>query len=103
MLRSLVRVSIAAVCSLAATSASAQTTFPYDHVHVNVPDPAAASAWYEKNFGGKRITEAILAKQYPALQSYVAIIAIFYVVINFIIDILYSVLDPRIRNARAVA
>jgi len=52
---------------------------------------------------GKRITEAILAKQYPALQSYVAIVAILYVVINFIIDILYSVLDPRIRNARAVA
>jgi len=38
--------------------ASAQTTFPYDHVHVNVPDPAAASVWYEKHFGGKRITEA---------------------------------------------
>jgi peptide/nickel transport system permease protein len=52
---------------------------------------------------GKRITEAILAKQYPALQSYVAIVAILYVVINFVIDILYSVLDPRIRNARAVA
>ncbi len=39
--------------------ASAQTmTFPYDHIHVNVPDPAAASAWYEKHFGGTRIPEA---------------------------------------------
>jgi catechol 2,3-dioxygenase-like lactoylglutathione lyase family enzyme len=38
------------------TSASAQT-FPYDHVHVNVPDPSAASNWYEKYFGGRRITE----------------------------------------------
>jgi len=38
---------------------SAQTaTFPYDHIHLNVPDAAAASDWYEKNFGGKRITEA---------------------------------------------
>ena len=38
---------------------SAQTaTFPYDHIHLNVPDAAAASAWYEKNIGGKRITEA---------------------------------------------
>ena len=38
----------------------AQTqTFPYDHVHLNVPDPAVASAWYEKNIpGGRRITEA---------------------------------------------
>ncbi|MEQ1728054.1 MAG: VOC family protein [Vicinamibacterales bacterium] len=41
-----------------AGQARAQATFPYDHVHLNVPDPAAASAWYEKNFGGKRITEA---------------------------------------------
>src|SRR6202140_1954177 len=38
-------------------SAAAQT-FPYDHIHVNVPDPAAAANWYEKNFGGRRITEA---------------------------------------------
>jgi catechol 2,3-dioxygenase-like lactoylglutathione lyase family enzyme len=43
--------------SLTVHTASAQT-FPYDHVHVNVPDPAAAANWYEKYFGGKRITEA---------------------------------------------
>ena len=30
---------------------------PYDHIHLNVADPAAASAWYEKRFGGTRITE----------------------------------------------
>jgi len=46
-----------AVLALAG-QARAQSTFPYDHVHVNVPDPAAAANWYEKNFGGKRITEA---------------------------------------------
>jgi catechol 2,3-dioxygenase-like lactoylglutathione lyase family enzyme len=33
-------------------------TFPYDHIHLNVPDPAAAANWYEKYFGGRRITEA---------------------------------------------
>jgi catechol 2,3-dioxygenase-like lactoylglutathione lyase family enzyme len=38
-------------------SAAAQT-FPYDHIHVNVPDPAAAANWYQKYFGGRRITEA---------------------------------------------
>ena len=39
--------------------AIAQTaTLPYDHIHINVPDPAVASAWYEKNFGGRRIAEA---------------------------------------------
>ena len=35
---------------------SAQT-FPYDHIHLNVPDPATAATWYEKNFGGRRIAE----------------------------------------------
>ena len=40
-----------------AGSARAQT-FPYDHIHLNVPDQAAAANWYEKNFGGRRITEA---------------------------------------------
>jgi catechol 2,3-dioxygenase-like lactoylglutathione lyase family enzyme len=37
---------------------SAAQTFPYDHIHVNVPDQAAAASWYEKYFGGRRITEA---------------------------------------------
>jgi catechol 2,3-dioxygenase-like lactoylglutathione lyase family enzyme len=38
---------------------SAQTpTYPYDHIHLNVPDPAEASAWYEKHIGGTRHTEA---------------------------------------------
>jgi len=38
-------------------SAAAQT-FPYDHIHLNAPDPAAAANWYEKYFGGRRIMEA---------------------------------------------
>lgn len=34
-------------------------TLPYDHIHLNVPDPAVASVWYEKHMtGGRRITEA---------------------------------------------
>jgi len=40
-----------------AGSAAAQT-FPYDHIHLNAPDPAAAANWYEKYFGWRRITEA---------------------------------------------
>lgn len=41
-----------------AASAHAQATLPYDHVHINVPDTAAGANWYEKHFGGTRITEA---------------------------------------------
>ena len=52
---------------------------------------------------GYALFQAIGAKQYVAMQSYIAVIAIVYVVINFVVDILYSVLDPRIRHARAAA
>ena len=48
-----------AIGAATAGPAAAQTkTLPYDHIHLNVPDPAAASAWYEKNVpGARRITE----------------------------------------------
>jgi peptide/nickel transport system permease protein len=52
---------------------------------------------------GDALYRAILAQQYPAELSFVAIIAIIYVLFNFFVDILYSVLDPRIRHARALA
>lgn len=50
---------------------------------------------------GTLLYEAISARQYIALQSLIAIIAVGYVLINFLVDVLYAVLDPRIRHARA--
>lgn len=50
---------------------------------------------------GTLLFQAINARQYVALQSLVAIIAVGYVLINFFVDILYAILDPRIRHARA--
>lgn len=47
---------------------------------------------------GTEIYNAIIAQQYVALQSYVALIAVGYVLINFGVDFLYTVLDPRIRH-----
>jgi peptide/nickel transport system permease protein len=52
---------------------------------------------------GFLIADAIARRQYVALQSYVAILAIAFVLVNFIVDILYAILDPRIRHARAIA
>src|SRR5215510_12495374 len=58
MFRHFLRVA-ACVWLIASAPAIAQTkTLPYDHIHLNVPDTAAAANWYEKYFGGKRITEA---------------------------------------------
>lgn len=39
-----------------AGSAAAQT-WPFDHVHLNVPDPAAAANWYVKYLGGRQTSE----------------------------------------------
>ncbi len=50
---------------------------------------------------GTLLAQAITARQYIALQSLVAIVAVGYVLVNFFVDILYAVLDPRIRHARA--
>jgi peptide/nickel transport system permease protein len=52
---------------------------------------------------GQLLANAIVQVQYPMLQSIVALIAIVYVVVNFLLDALYVVIDPRIRHARSAA
>ncbi|MBM3674768.1 MAG: ABC transporter permease [Actinobacteria bacterium] len=52
---------------------------------------------------GGQLAASILSGQFIQTQSIVLLIAVFYVVLNFAVDILYSVLDPRIRHARAIA
>jgi catechol 2,3-dioxygenase-like lactoylglutathione lyase family enzyme len=49
---------LAGVLATASLPTAQTAAWPYDHVHLLVPDTAAAANWYEKNFGGKRITEA---------------------------------------------
>jgi peptide/nickel transport system permease protein len=47
---------------------------------------------------GRLIFEAINERQIVAVQSLIALIAAGYVLVNFLVDILYAVLDPRIRR-----
>ena len=49
---------------------------------------------------GAVLQSAIARRQYIAIQDYVAVIAIVFVLVNFAVDALYRVLDPRIRGAR---
>jgi peptide/nickel transport system permease protein len=51
---------------------------------------------------GKAVVDAIFRKDYLVVQSVVLIVAFTYVVVNFVIDALYSFLDPRVRAARAI-
>src|SRR5215469_7896165 len=50
------RMNLSAVFVCVAAVGCAQT-FPYDHIHLNVPDPAAAATWYAKNLGVKITSE----------------------------------------------
>ena len=46
---------------------------------------------------GKLAVDAIQMRDYPLIQAYVVWMAIIYVVVNLITDLLYRVLDPKIR------
>jgi len=46
---------------------------------------------------GRFIYDAINFRDYPVIQSGILIIALFFVMINFIVDLLYAAIDPRIR------
>lgn len=45
------------------------------------------------------LVEAILKRDYPIVQNLVMLIALVVVVVNFIVDLMYAALDPRIKYA----
>ena len=46
---------------------------------------------------GKLAVEAITMRDYPMIQAYVVWMAVIYVAVNLVTDLLYHALDPRIR------
>ena len=46
---------------------------------------------------GKLAVDAITMRDYPLIQAYVVWMAIIYVMVNLVTDIIYHYLDPRIR------
>ena len=46
---------------------------------------------------GTLTANAILQRDYPVIQGVVLVFSFMYVGINLIVDLLYSVFDPRIR------
>jgi peptide/nickel transport system permease protein len=49
---------------------------------------------------GRLIVQAMESKDFPVVQAGVMVIATTFVVINLFVDLLYGVLDPRIRRGR---
>lgn len=46
---------------------------------------------------GSFIKDAIDARDYPVLVGFIMFIAMVYVVINLLVDLAYSLIDPRVR------
>jgi len=50
---------------------------------------------------GRILVTAVASNDYPLVQGIVLVLALAYVFVNVLVDLLYSVLDPRIRDVRA--
>jgi len=46
---------------------------------------------------GRTLFEAITARDYTVVQAFTLVIALIYVLVNLVVDVLYAFLDPRIR------
>jgi peptide/nickel transport system permease protein len=48
---------------------------------------------------GKLTVDAVFQRDYPVIQAVVLVTATAYIVINLLVDLMYSLIDPRIRVA----
>ncbi|MBV7483518.1 ABC transporter permease [Bordetella sp. BOR01] len=46
---------------------------------------------------GRLVVEAVLARDYPVIQGLILLFSLTYILINLVVDVLYTVFDPRIR------
>jgi peptide/nickel transport system permease protein len=46
---------------------------------------------------GRLAIQSIFSRDYPVVQSAVILVASFFVIVNFVVDLAYGWLDPRIR------
>jgi len=46
---------------------------------------------------GRLTVDAVLARDYPVIQAMILLTSLLYVTINLLIDVAYTLLDPRIR------
>ena len=69
---------------------------------MTLADIVAGSLIIEQVFSipgiGRLLITSISNRDYPVVQSIIAIVAIIVIVVNFCVDILYKVIDPRLRG-----
>jgi peptide/nickel transport system permease protein len=52
---------------------------------------------------GLRLVESVQTNDLLTLQAIAAVLAVGVVLANFVVDLLYAAIDPRIRHARALS
>jgi peptide/nickel transport system permease protein len=48
---------------------------------------------------GSLLVDSVLQRDIPAVQGSILVVVLFFLAINMVIDVLYGVIDPRIRYA----
>lgn len=46
---------------------------------------------------GRLLVDSILARDYPVVQGAVLLIAVSFIIVNLLVDLIYGLIDPRIR------
>ncbi|MBE0980870.1 ABC transporter permease subunit, partial [Escherichia coli] len=49
---------------------------------------------------GKWLIDAISRRDYPVVQNGILLVATLVILVNFVVDILYGLANPRIRHQR---
>lgn len=52
---------------------------------------------------GKLLIDSINQLDRPVIVAYLMVIVVFFIVINFVVDLVYSLLDPRVRVGQSAA
>jgi len=71
------------------------------HVGTNVASLMGGACVTETIFSingmGKLAYDSLVRRDYPQVQAIILVVAIVYIVVNLVVDILYKVFDPRIQ------
>jgi peptide/nickel transport system permease protein len=46
---------------------------------------------------GRLVVQSILQRDYPVIQGVALVVVVLYLVVNFLVDISYRLLDPRVE------
>ena len=63
--------------------------------------PVAGSVLIERVFNwpgvGSLVFDAIVKQDYAVVETFILLSAVIFVLVNLVVDLLYAVIDPRVR------